>query len=87
MEGRDRPVEGRRPTRRVEELHRTRIPIGGVTRRTALHALHVELGGKLVAFAGHELPIQYPLGILKNISIRAKPRAYSTCRTWVSWSW
>lgn len=35
-------------------------------RRTSLHALHVELGGKLVAFAGYEMPVQYPLGILKE---------------------
>tara|TARA_Y100001934_G_scaffold78899_1_gene98066 strand:+ start:993 stop:2117 length:1125 start_codon:yes stop_codon:yes gene_type:complete len=35
-------------------------------RRTALHALHVELGGKLVAFAGYEMPVQYPHGILKE---------------------
>ncbi|SHE36790.1 Aminomethyltransferase folate-binding domain-containing protein, partial [Ruegeria intermedia] len=32
-------------------------------RRTPLHALHVELGGKLVDFAGWEMPVQYPLGI------------------------
>lgn len=33
-------------------------------RRTPLHALHVELGGKLVDFAGWEMPVQYPLGIM-----------------------
>ncbi|SMO93026.1 hypothetical protein, partial [Ruegeria faecimaris] len=31
--------------------------------RTPLHGLHVELGGKLVDFAGWEMPVQYPLGI------------------------
>ena len=38
----------------------------GAIQRTPLHALHVELGGKLIAFAGYEMPVQYPLGILKE---------------------
>ncbi|MFY2824495.1 glycine cleavage system aminomethyltransferase GcvT, partial [Ruegeria sp. MALMAid1280] len=33
-------------------------------KRTPLHALHVELGGKMVDFAGWEMPVQYPLGIM-----------------------
>jgi len=33
-------------------------------RRTPLHALHQELGAKLVPFAGYEMPVQYPAGIL-----------------------
>jgi len=32
--------------------------------RTPLHALHAELGAKLVGFAGYEMPVQYPTGIL-----------------------
>lgn len=32
-------------------------------RKTALHAEHVAAGGKMVPFAGYELPIQYPSGI------------------------
>ena len=32
-------------------------------RRTPLHADHVERGGKLVPFAGYEMPVQYPTGI------------------------
>src|SRR5947207_704636 len=35
-------------------------------RKTPLHALHVELGGKMVPFAGYEMPVQYPAGILKE---------------------
>jgi aminomethyltransferase len=35
-------------------------------RKTPLHALHVELGGKMVPFAGYEMPVQYPTGILKE---------------------
>jgi aminomethyltransferase len=33
-------------------------------RRTPLHDLHRELGGRIVAFAGWELPVQYSAGIL-----------------------
>ena len=32
--------------------------------RTPLHALHVALGARMVAFAGYEMPVQYPTGIL-----------------------
>ncbi len=32
--------------------------------RTPLHALHVELGARMVPFAGYEMPVQYPAGIL-----------------------
>lgn len=28
-------------------------------KKTALHSLHIELGGRLVEFAGYELPVQY----------------------------
>jgi aminomethyltransferase len=37
-----------------------------ILRRTPLHALHVELGAKIVPFAGYEMPVQYPSGILKE---------------------
>ncbi|NOD32298.1 glycine cleavage system aminomethyltransferase GcvT, partial [Ruegeria atlantica] len=33
-------------------------------KRTPLHSLHIELGGKMVDFAGWEMPVQYPLGIM-----------------------
>lgn len=32
--------------------------------RTPLHALHVELGAKMVPFAGYEMPVNYPGGII-----------------------
>lgn len=32
--------------------------------QTPLHALHVELGAKMVAFAGYSMPVSYPAGIL-----------------------
>ena len=34
--------------------------------RTPLYNLHRELGGKMVPFAGYEMPVQYPSGILKE---------------------
>jgi glycine cleavage system T protein (aminomethyltransferase) len=33
-------------------------------KRTPLYALHRELGAKMVPFAGYEMPVQYPSGIL-----------------------
>jgi aminomethyltransferase len=33
-------------------------------KRTPLYALHRELGARMVAFAGYEMPVQYPSGIL-----------------------
>ncbi|WP_018149846.1 glycine cleavage system aminomethyltransferase GcvT [Leeia oryzae] len=34
--------------------------------RTALYDLHLELGAKMVPFAGYDMPVQYPLGVLKE---------------------
>ena len=33
---------------------------------TPLHELHVELGAKMVPFAGYDMPVQYPMGVLKE---------------------
>jgi len=35
-------------------------------KQTALHELHVEAGAKMVPFAGYEMPVQYPPGIVKE---------------------
>lgn len=35
-------------------------------RRTTLHALHVELGAKIVPFAGYEMPLHYADGIVRE---------------------
>ncbi|PWE32199.1 glycine cleavage system aminomethyltransferase GcvT [Maritimibacter sp. 55A14] len=35
-------------------------------KRTALHALHAELGARMVPFAGYEMPVQYKPGVLKE---------------------
>ena len=34
--------------------------------RTCLYDLHIELGAKMVPFAGYEMPVQYPMGVLKE---------------------
>lgn len=34
--------------------------------QTPLHALHVELGARMVPFAGYSMPVQYPTGVLKE---------------------
>ncbi len=38
----------------------------GPLRQTPLHALHLRLGAKMVPFAGYDMPVQYPPGILKE---------------------
>jgi aminomethyltransferase len=34
--------------------------------KTPLHDLHLALGARMVAFAGYDMPVQYPLGVLKE---------------------
>jgi len=33
---------------------------------TPLHALHLELGARMVPFAGYDMPVQYPQGVMKE---------------------
>ena len=41
--------------------------------KTPLHALHVELGAKMVPFAGYDMPVQYPAGVkAEHLHTRAK---------------
>jgi aminomethyltransferase len=35
-------------------------------RHTPLHALHVRLGARMVPFAGYDMPVQFPPGVLKE---------------------
>lgn len=35
-------------------------------KRTPLHALHLELGAKMVPFAGYDMPVTYPQGLIKE---------------------
>ena len=32
--------------------------------KTPLHALHLELGARMVPFAGYEMPVQYQAGLI-----------------------
>ncbi|HEX6441173.1 MAG TPA: glycine cleavage system aminomethyltransferase GcvT [Stellaceae bacterium] len=42
-------------------------------RRTPLHQLHVARGARMVPFAGYEMPVQYPTGIIaEHLHTRAK---------------
>jgi aminomethyltransferase len=34
--------------------------------QTPLHDLHVELGAKMVPFAGYAMPVQYPMGVMQE---------------------
>jgi aminomethyltransferase len=35
-------------------------------KKTPLHALHLSLGARMVPFAGYDMPVQYPLGVMKE---------------------
>lgn len=35
-------------------------------KRTPLHALHLRLGARMTPFAGYDMPVQYPTGIIKE---------------------
>ena len=35
-------------------------------KKTPLHDLHVELGGKMVPFAGYDMPVQFPMGVMRE---------------------
>jgi glycine cleavage system T protein (aminomethyltransferase) len=45
------------------EAPASRLPPPTSLKRTPLYDVHVALGGKMVPFAGFELPVQYPTGI------------------------
>ncbi|KPU84726.1 glycine cleavage system protein T [Marinosulfonomonas sp. PRT-SC04] len=35
-------------------------------KQTGLYDLHLELGAKMVPFAGYDMPVQYPMGVMKE---------------------
>jgi aminomethyltransferase len=39
-------------------------PLSNELLKTPLHALHLELGARMVPFAGYDMPVQYPAGIM-----------------------
>jgi aminomethyltransferase len=44
----------------------TLASVAAPLKRTALHSLHLALDAKMVPFAGYEMPLQYPTGILRE---------------------
>ncbi len=41
-------------------------PTSEILSKTPLFDLHVSLGARMVPFAGYEMPVQYPLGVMKE---------------------
>jgi aminomethyltransferase len=59
--------------RSVEGAPVTPAATAAPLKRTPLYALHCELGAKLVPFAGYEMPVQYPPGILaEHLHVRSQ---------------
>ncbi len=50
----------------MTDAHAAPADTEGGLKKTPLYALHVELGGKMVPFAGYEMPVQYPAGVMKE---------------------
>jgi len=44
----------------------TELNAGATLRHTPLHAMHIRLGARMVPFAGYEMPVQYPSGVIKE---------------------
>jgi len=44
------------------------MTVGSEIRTTPFHKMHVDAGAKMVPFAGYEMPVSYPLGIIKEHS-------------------
>ena len=52
--------------------------------KTPLHPLHLELGAKMVAFAGYDMPVAYPRASSPSTATAARPPRSSTSPTWGS---
>lgn len=47
-------------------------PVTAELKRTPLNRLHTELGASMTSFAGYQMPVRYPIGILKeHLHVRA----------------
>lgn len=54
--------------------------------RTPLYDLHVAAGAKLVPFAGYDMPVQYPLGVLKeHLWTREKAGLFDVSHMGICW--
>jgi len=55
-------------------------------KRTPLHALHLSLGAKMVPFAGYDMPVQYPDGVLKeHLWTRSKAGLFDVSHMGQAW--
>lgn len=55
-------------------------------KRTSLYGLHLSLGGKMVEFAGYEMPVQYPDGVLKeHLHTRTKAGLFDVSHMGQAW--
>ena len=70
-----RTTNGKRDATTVDELL-----------RTALFERHVAAGGRMVDFAGWEMPLQYAGIVAEHLATRRRP-ACSTSPTWAASSW
>jgi aminomethyltransferase len=50
----------------LSDLDETTVIETAPLKRLGLHDLHVGLGAKMVPFAGYEMPVQYPAGVMKE---------------------
>ena len=52
-------------------------------KRTPLHAAHLAAGGKMVPFAGFEMPVQYATGLLEeHKAVRERAGLFDVSRRW-----
>lgn len=55
-------------------------------KRTPLYGLHMSLGGKMVEFAGYEMPVQYPDGVLReHVHTRTKAGLFDVSHMGQAW--
>lgn len=55
-------------------------------KRTPLYGLHLSLGAKMVEFAGYEMPVQYPDGVLKeHLHTRVKAGLFDVSHMGQAW--
>lgn len=60
----------------------TSAPTNQPLLKTPLYELHLASGGKMVPFAGYEMPVQYPLGVKKSTYI---PVVLPGCLMYHTW--
>ncbi len=65
---------------KLVRILRKELPMGDALKKTPLYEAHVALGGKLVPFAGFEMPVQYPAGITaEHHAVRTSAGLFDVC--------